>query len=161
MFRRCLTTLLIVGYFAGQLAAAPHLHAQTPAGHGGQPHCHTGWLCCLFAANRHSADHHSHAHGHGAGHDHSHEQDHSQTPQPGEPDGGDHDSDCVYLPDVVAPSLATPGQQILPAGELAQLDGSLCKSPELEQFLSRQAQAPQILPGDGCPLFLKLRTLRI
>lgn len=161
MFRRCLSVLLIVSYAAGQLAATPHMHAQTPAGHGGQPHFHAGWLDCLFAEDRHSADHHSHAHGHGAEHEHSHGQNHTPTPQPESSDGGEHDSDCVYLPVVIASSLTSAIQQSLPAGELAQSDGSLFQSPDLEQLRSRRALGPLILPGEGCPLFLKLRTLRI
>lgn len=175
VLHRCLfNALLIAGYFAGQLAAFPHAHAREPVGHGGRPHFHANWFTRLIAKEGHSHHHHAHdrhsghSHHHHSGHSHHHhspEQDRShEQPEnaPATPDGRGHDADCVYLLDSLigrAPaSWPAPSQA---AGDVHFLAVLLDDGPDLAAFRSVQTHAPPDVLAGGCPLFLKLRTLRI
>lgn len=156
MFHRCIASLTLLGFLAGQLAAAPHAHgAASPAQqrrHNARPHVHVGW-----------------AHAHVHRHPHAHEGDRSpQASNVGRSGkigtvSDDHDADAVYLAGG-ASSLAAPRDRhesgtTCPM-ELAGLDSTADCSPDQRP----SAAFPLHPPDSGTPggrLFLKLRQLRI
>src|SRR5215204_5255071 len=92
MLRRFLALLIAIAYFAGQLAAVPHSHAMTPAGHAMRAHLHAQVITT------------SHDHGHSHPHDHARPPSH-QLPAQDDATPADHDDDCIYLPDSVTPAM--------------------------------------------------------
>jgi hypothetical protein len=154
MFRRCTSILLIVIYFAGQLAAAPHAHGGNVGAsseHDSRPHVHVSWFG------------HSHEDGHTHHHHHHLDISHSQTDSSEWSTGSsDHDSNAVYLPNetgnlylackITGPPNPLNAVQALPAAAaIAPADnfGQLCDA----NFSG--------ICSPGTPLYLALRALRI
>ena len=102
MVRRCLASLLLLAYFAGQLAGTLHAHThdgQAEAG-GNQsvPHCHLG-------------DHADHGHRHSSD-QHGHDHEHQAVSPVNQEDGCSvrHDGDATYLSDQIGtPSESSHG----------------------------------------------------
>ncbi len=154
MFQRVLAFLLLLGYFAGQLATMPHAHVAGDAEHHNQAHLHSSWFypwsqtssCC----HSHQGDH---AH-------HSHQGDcesHVQIDSPGK----EHSHDCIVLPQPV--HAAAPSQDISTTEELGPF-ASLCilvtDLMEHVQPVESHAVAATAVASSS-PLYLLLRTLRI
>ena len=170
MIRRGISTFVLLGYLAGQLAMAPHAHAGG-AGHDAstwQPHIHLSKSggdgpCC---------HHHSHCH-HGDDHHHAH-QDHclegcSQSDAAPRVKtlntSSDHDADAVYVASC---------EQTAPRNEqstFTDLDAASQQAAALVNAIDGIAgvplggtavdQATACASAPPCALYLTLRTLRI
>lgn len=158
MARRLVTLLLFVGYLASQLAMVPHTHAGESVRHGVRPHIHGDSLLKWFGVAPSKHDGHGHSH-HGHSHDHDHE-----------PAGGsassmsdeEHDSDCVYVPDVGGADTKVQGEKDLVASLDFEALPHLASDRETLPSLVRLAlQAPPDIECRSCALIVKLRTLRI
>jgi hypothetical protein len=171
MIRRGITTFVLLGYLAGQLAMAPHAHAGG-AGHDEstwQPHVHLSKSggdgpCRHHHGNCHHGHDHHHAHD-----DHCLEEcDHGQSETA--PIGktlntsSNHDADAVYIASF---------EQTAPRNEqsiLARL-GAASEQAALVSAIDRIEVPPlagttvvQSVTGASaprCALYLALRTLRI
>jgi len=148
MVRRALSLLIALGYVAGQLAAAPHVHADDVCHehHATRPHVHLGG----FANGHHQCEHR---------HDTAHQ--HQPAASGGE---HDHDEDAVYLQPVVA---RTPNVDLC--------RGDLVKGPPRAPWLLPALATPRVSgalsfawcesrtysTGGHCALFQTLQTLRI
>jgi hypothetical protein len=154
MFRRSTSTLLIVIYVAGQLAAVPHAHGGNVGAsseHDSRPHVHVSWFG------------HSHDDGHTHDHHHHYDVSHSSTDFSEWSSGSnDHDSNAVYLPNETGnlylackisgspnPLDAVQALPVAAAIEPADHSGQLCKA----NFSGNCCP--------GTPLYLALRALRI
>lgn len=161
MFRRILSSLLIVSYAVSQLAALPHAHASQAVGHNQRPHLHVGWLVSALAGNGDSSPEHGHSH-HGHSHSHSHEHAASVPSTPVEPAGSDHDDDSVYLPYALVAA-----KEVRLAEQDGQFSRAVAVCPEFSVLSAPsvasvpQPTAPHECCGEHCALYLTLRTLRI
>jgi hypothetical protein len=159
MFRRCISTLVLVGFVGGQLATFPHAHAgyapEEQRRHDARPHIHTG-------PGEHSNDH-SHSHD---GHSHSHP---AKAAANGESSPFDvyapcaeHDADAIYLPSGACSPVALKEQRAatstdpVSAGESGASPISL---PAIARYGPESIHPP--IRVAGAKLFLTLRTLRI
>ena len=157
MFRRCISILVLVGFLAGQLAAAPHAHggysAQQQREHDAKPHVHVGH-------GGHTHPHHSHS---ATPKSHSPKTDATPSSGPVQLAGDcsfDHERDAVYLATgaISAAGIKEQGSDIGelsvdPVANVASLLAPACRDvppfhpPDREAFVAK--------------LFLTLRTLRI
>lgn len=160
MFRRCISTFVIVGLFASQWAAIPHAHGgmEHGSGHSSTPHLHLSW----FRADR-VAHEHSHG-GHDHGHSHHKHPDTSPAPSDSLADGSDHDADALYL------SAGTPSSGSSDRGsssfksQVTQTLATVFAISAGNAAYSAQVnfrQHPPEARARDCALFLELRTLRI
>jgi hypothetical protein len=161
MFRRILSTLLIVGYVASQVAALPHEHASQPAGHGARPHVHGDWLAGLVSDVPSDRHHRNGGHHHAHSHSHPHTKT-TPTPAPAAPLEPAHDHDCVYLPQpTTGLNEARPADDSGQFGDcIASLDEVAASADSLILDSARRCLSPHWLKGH-CALYLTLRTLRI
>ena len=163
MFRRVVSTCVLIGFIAGQGAAIPHAHAhETDAEDGhASPHVHLSW----FGRSTHGHDHE-----HGPGGTHRHQaavpNDSSAATPNGQATGeNDHDGDAVYLPGEVPRATTTSLDEALALkGQAAHL-ALLAFDPGFAAGLSATHCTAFRRPPDerhpGCALYLTLRTLRI
>src|SRR5262245_13412110 len=150
MYRRCVSALVLLGFVAGQLAAAPHTHAgflpEDQREHDARPHIHLGG--------------HSHHHGHSHG---GHSHGHSTDPKPSRGHvaelGVEHEADAIYLPRQVFVPAAGEVQKTVASATSITAAGATPLPPDLSE-----SPAPTH-PADehplGAKLFLTLRNLRI
>ncbi len=163
MFRNCLTAVLLMGYFACQMAKVPHAHAHQAADHDLRAHMHWDWCGGLRATDEPAiTDSHAHSghehHSHHRGHSHEHP---PVAPTPAVPDSTDHDSTSVYVPYCEHVSV-TASPSFSTCGELTTV-------PAAGDYFTSTAPPPSPAfhapPEDhlvrGCALILRLRTLRI
>jgi hypothetical protein len=141
MFRRTISSAVLMGFLASQLAMFPHAHAAESPDHHARPHVHVG------------------------GHAHSHDDPHP-TPQSDHehPPCGfhaePHDHDAVYLPNS-GPAQASSGSSVTQmVVALLNVDPRPVPLANIASARSGTRPCPDALPDDG-PLFLDLRTLRI
>ena len=157
MFRRCISTLVLIGFVAGQVAALPHTHAglspEEQLQHDSRPHLHFG----------------NSEHSHNSSHDgqsprHSHEKA-VGVESPGFTVGGpcsDHDDDAIYFPGCGSSLLVAQDQRTAttfdPSPSTASGSGAVCLPME-----PRCDSIPLHPPNGslGGKLYLTLRTLRI
>jgi hypothetical protein len=136
--------LAVLGYVAGQLAAAPHAH-DSVSKHDARPHIHLSGF---------GGGHHHHDHDHCDAHD-----DHAAAPI----GQSVHDDDAVYLQVVTAgTSNASPGQVDLLERSTPDswLPPATASPSAFEQSLAGYEPCPHST-GDHCALFLTLQSLRI
>jgi hypothetical protein len=161
MFRRCISTLVLLGFVAGQLAAIPHAHGgcspEEQREHDARPHVHVGFC--------------GHSHDHDDSHDgHSHNRATDKvSPASGQQvfddDGAcniEHDADAIYLPCVASP-VAVKEQRITSGpGPISSTDLALDATGFRAEL--HYASVPIHPPNghsSGAKLFLTLRNLRI
>jgi hypothetical protein len=154
MLRRCISTLVLIGFVAGQLVAVPHAHAglspEAQRKHDAQPHVHVG----------HS---HGHSHSHG-GHSHDHAGDRpSPTKSVPPPKGTEHDANAVYLPGGASATVTVRQQRTSESVRslLAANDGLNGASPHLPQPAAAAPIRPPDVRAASSKVFLSLRNLRI
>lgn len=163
MFRRIVSTCVLIGFIAGQWAAVPHTHAhETDAEHGHScPHVHLSW----FGGSTHE---HVHVHGSGAAHHHHaavSSEDSAGTPKAPSANGDDHDEDAVYLPGEVPRAASRSVDQSLTlkwqAAQMALVayDTGLVGDFSLTRCI-QSSRAPDEMYS-GCALYIALRALRI
>lgn len=167
MFRRGISSLLVVGYVAMQMAAAPHAHPADPfhLDHSTAPHIHVSWFGGVDHGDR--PHHHGHHHSHDRhGHHHCH------APYPNAPPDGTarvevaadgHKGDAIYLPTGTSAGHSTDTlQRMMPTDKaLISFDADDLTPPALGP-LTLAARHAQLRPsGSRCALFLELRTLRV
>jgi hypothetical protein len=101
---------------------------------------------------------HGHAHHH---HDHERSDSSGWTEPPVQPIDGEHDDDCVYLPDAVRPVVQTqvPLEHLDLASLFTHYDPTAVDLAPTTQRL-RSFAPPDVLRS-GCDLCVALRTLRI
>lgn len=156
MFRCRLSILVLLGFFANQLAMIPHAHAADLPGHDSRPHVHLAGL---------SSASHTHNHQHGHEHSDSHRHDsrsHTPTDQPqvGIEPLTDHDVDALYVPVGSVNSASFLSQKAVDQQVPVQL--WLVATDELVlTSLAQPFWLPHDESRDGCQLFLRLRNLRI
>lgn len=111
----------------------------------------------VAAVDAHEHHHHSHS-----GRAHIHGGHHSSVPATPEPTPVEHDSDAVYVPDVVVDRTDTTSLQLSLTGWMASLP-SLVEPLDLTALGAVESGVPDAcaLPQEHCALYLKLRTLRI
>jgi len=154
MLRRCISTLVLIGFVASQLAAVPHAHAglspEAQRKHDAQPHVHVG----------HS---HGHSHSHG-GHSNEYAGDKpSPTKSAPPPEGTEHDANAVYLSGGASAPITVRQQHTSESirSLLAANDGVNVAW----LYLPQPAAAAPIRPPDAhagsSKVFLTLRNLRI
>jgi hypothetical protein len=161
MFRRCVSTLVLIGFVAGQLAAVPHAHGgcspEEQREHDARPHVHVG-----FCGHSHDHDD-SHS-----GHAHNRATD-EVSPASGQQlfDGGgarnaEHDADAIYLPCGAYP-VAVKDQRTASSADL--IHSTVSGSDAIGLLPEPRYVAVPIHPPDGyspcVKLFLILRNLRI
>jgi hypothetical protein len=162
MFRRVVSTLVVLGLFASHLAVVPHVHAgMQPTArqeHDATPHFHLPFGGGIHAGHSHD-HHHTHAHSHVGGSHHASD----CAPIWSGAGGSDHDADAVYLPETFgAPAITN-------VDNIAAASSHFSPLHTLAIWLSHSgANAntaphwhPPELMGDAAPLYLTLRTLRI
>lgn len=142
MICRALALLTVLGYIAGQLAAAPHAHGSAPENHDARPHFHL---------SGYGGDHHDH---HG-----------EQSDQRGaHGDQSSHDDDAVYL-QVVVPGSPDAGPHridLLRCSMLHWWVASTAAAPSPAIALTTAWYEPRPnATGEHCALFLTLQSLRI
>lgn len=162
MFRRCITTLVLLGFVACQLATVPHAHgdcsAEQQREHDARPHIHVG-------SCGHSHDHNS-SHG-----EHSHRPlIDSQPPAHDELPRNDcgasyaeHDVDAIYLPCGATYPAVTKDQRTTGSANAVHSTEINC-SANCFQVPQPSLSALHRPPNDGlagAKLFLTLRNLRI
>ncbi len=113
MFKCAVTLLLIPCLLLSQTAAVAHSHGEyTVEGHGVRAHIHVQGKApsaCHDEEQEHS--HHAHGHSHKHGHSHSAKQSEKHETSASKKTNGSysepyqHDADCIYLTDVVAPGF--------------------------------------------------------
>ncbi len=147
MFRRIISTFVLLGFLGGQSAAIPHAHGGSePSGHDSTPHIHIG-----------HCHHHCHSH---CGHKHSHR---SEKPAGNSfKSSNDHDTDAIYLPhgtsSVIRSAEGSQSLQLL----TALLPASVVVdhvATDAAQVGFRQHLGETCAPN--CALYLELRALRI
>jgi len=165
MFRRCITSLVLLGFNVSQLAAAPHLHGSVSPDeqhrHDAHPHIHLG-----FGGHPHArSEHHAPLgpgdgiNGDGINGDGINGDGINRDVR----SGNEHDADAIYLPGAGAPALGSDRSQALQQGDLASPDRFGAQS--ISDVNDKASKAFPWRPPDddppACPVFLKLRTLRI
>jgi hypothetical protein len=146
MLRRFITSLVLLGFIVSQLAAMPHAHgADSPD-------------------DQHRHDAHPHIHIWFGGHSHARNIDLQEPPGLGDQrDTDDHDADAIFLPGAGAPALGNDRSQSAHQGDLASTGriglSAVCKAND-KACKSLPWRPPDDDPP-ACPLFLKLRTIRI
>lgn len=162
MFRKCLNSLLILGYLASQLAAIPHAHGEMTAAE----------------QQAHAATPHFHCHGMGHSHTHSHEcqHDHQGPTKPGKDDdqrptsitvstdsGFNHDADAVFLPSGTSVVVSSLPDDLLLATSLDVASINIVSLSEIptDHSSGRTWGHTSDCLTDHSDLYLALRQLRI
>jgi hypothetical protein len=144
MFRRVLVLLLVFGLLV-QGMAFPHAHAaessDAPAGHASKPHVHT------------SHSHHGHSHEHGHRH---HSPENSTTTSGSAPS---HDDTSIYVSDQIALHAQRVMEIAPPVSSGLLVEYQSFRGPALTIAQPFTDRPPD--PGDGCPLYLRLLSLRV
>lgn len=151
MFGRCLSILLIGAYVACQASALPHAHRDGQVPHKrGERHVHLYETCHCHAA--HDGHHHDHD---------PHSCDHSLTAPAGS--SSDHDSDAIYVPDVVLLRSDVSNDGIDYARGFAAEAAVAMSTVDAASELAAGFQKPNGICASvrHCALYLELRTLRI
>jgi len=151
MVRRCISTLLIIAFLVGQLAAVPHAHAES-ADHAKRsvPHVHlTAWG---------NADH-------GHGHKHHDTADLVESEPSHEPAMGwnalpEHDADAIYLCDAT-PGMSTKSATGAEQAGVRSANASVAVACVLVQAGTEARCPSQEHSFCRCARYLELRTLRI
>jgi hypothetical protein len=153
MFRRFNTSLLMMAYFASQLAMVPHAHGTSesqPCDHHARPHVHISWW-----------SHGSHSHESGHSHQNDFDDSRSHSTSGDMPIERDHDSDAIYLSNEAGvPSL---GRIVVSQDNLPLLSALAIVDIALPTTTLRSWRYGDF-PDNGkpsCPLYLALRALRI
>lgn len=159
MYRRCISSLLLVAYVAGQWAVMPHAHGDESATlsqkHSSRPHVHLGTV-----RHDHASHHHDHPHSHGK----------SAVGQvlklaAGQcviTDPHDHDADAVYLASSVnSITVGKVGSQTLNVARPAMHLNWMVLAAELDQPTFGENWHPPAFRIAGCDFILALRALRI
>lgn len=168
MLHRCISLLVILGLFAGQLAAVPHAHAELSTEdrqeHDATPHIHCHWP---------GHDHHGH-YDHGHGHSNGDQPRHhfggvgpADRPADRSPQDGvsefDHGASMICVP--VTMTAVAAGRQVAQASTaqwwtahavLANIGPNLGKRGD-----SNGSWRPPDFLRDGSGIYLTLRQLRI
>ena len=126
--------------------ATPHSHAAAglpePDGHTARPHFHVG--CCD----------HDHHHGHECHHQHA------ASPEPQKPcDPRSHDDSAVYVGDEVALHSTTKVE--LPTQDVIAVLADSFVLPQRADLTSFAPSDRPPDPGGGCPLYLRVLSIRI
>ena len=162
MFRKCLNSLLILGYLASQLAAIPHAHGGMSAAE----------------QQEHAATPHFHCHGTGHSHTHTHECQHDhQGPTKAGIDGEkkpvatstftasgfNHDADAVFLPSGISVVVSSQPDNLLLATSLGVASINIVSLLEIPPDNSSGRTCGHISDclTDNSDLYLTLRQLRI
>lgn len=165
MIRRSFTLLLVMLMLANQglcLAHMPHQHdGAEPDDHDLRPHIHLGGHV------HHAVEHKGHRHGdhaHAPGSNGSSKSRECLPAPPGnDPPLGDHDSDAVYGGQPV--TFARTGDSLNIAVNSDSLAGLaiLQFAQRVDQPQRAQSSQPpsSFFGDDGCPLYLRARTLRL
>ena len=159
MFRRFISTLVLIGFVAGQIAAVPHAHAgyspEEQQRHDAKPHVHVE-KSAHSHGHQHSHDEHSHSHAVGGA---------VNVKSPGHAvcaPSTDHDTDAINFPSDASSLLAAKDQRTStgadPNPSAQSGHGTFRLRPE-PQCDSIPLHPPN--NSSGAKLFLTLRTLRI
>ncbi len=150
MFRRGMSILVLLGFFANQLAMIPHTHGGDWPEHESQPHIH-------LAAAGHS---HSHDHDHQHGHRHHGDLDTAaEQPQDAMEPLGEHDANALYFSGL---KVFTDSSSWLKGVQQTDSQQPLVTAAKfLDQIADSFWQPPPDDPHQSCPTFLRLRNLRI
>ncbi|QDV30124.1 hypothetical protein Spb1_20520 [Planctopirus ephydatiae] len=144
MLQRLLVLLVTCGLLV-QGMAFPHVHAagdlDTPSGHTARPHIHTA----------HS--HHGHSHEHGHGH---HSPENSTTTPESAPS---HDDSAIYVGDLISLHVQRSVEILPPVSSGFLVEYRVFLGPSLMMARPFTDRPPD--PGDGCPLYLRLLSLRV
>ena len=150
MFRCGLSILVLLGFFANQLAMIPHNHAVDWPGHGTRPHIHL------------ASSSHSHSHGHDHHHGHSHHGGSKkpvEQPQDSMEPLAEHDANALYVPGGEIHGVSASS---LKCAKQTHSQQSLVSGAEfLDHVAASFWQPPPNDPHRSCPTFLRLRNLRI
>jgi hypothetical protein len=146
MIRRVMAFLAVLGYVAGQLAAAPHAHGSVSGRHDARPHIHLS----LFGRNHHH---------------HRHDCCDARSDLTGARTGqGDHDDDAVYLQVVVSGAPQASFNQVKLWGWstlVSWLPPATASASHAFALFSESCEPCPNSTGEHCALFLTLQTLRI
>jgi len=162
MIRRGISTIVLLGYLAGQLAFVPHAHAGAPGndGHCWQTHVH---VSASDAQHRHGHDHcHYGDHCGKGGHHHA---DDSGLDGNGMLKAGiEHDADAVYV-STVAQARSRTGKTSGVEAEYSSPQAYAASNTlglafrQDASFIGNHRVPDTTVPH--CALYLSLRTLRI
>jgi hypothetical protein len=146
MIRRVMAFLAVLGYVAGQLAAAPHAHGSVSGRHDARPHIHLS----LFGRNHHH---------------HRHDCCYARSDLTGARSSqSDHDDDAVYLQVVVsgAPQASFSQVKLWEWSTLVSwLPPVTASASRAFALFSERCEPCPNSTGEHCALFLTLQTLRI
>jgi hypothetical protein len=146
MIRRVMSLLAVLGYAAGQLAAAPHAHGSFSEHHDARPHVHLS----IFG---------------GSHHHHDHDRSDAREDLTGARNSqSDHDDDAVYLQVVVsgAPQASQSQVELLEWSMLvAWLPAAMASAPPGFALSVACYEPCPNSTGDHCALYLTLQSLRI
>lgn len=170
MFRRCISFLVMVGFFASQLASVPHAHAGSSAEerqkHDATPHFHVEWFCGDDAHGE-SCDHGEHSHSHDGQHpDKPVQSPFSDSEDQPHSDGLNciaHDTNAIFAPSqVVAISIPAHNDTKAVAEQFAAVNLlTEIRSDIWPSLPCKQPLHPPDAVQDGSDTYLTLRNLRI
>jgi hypothetical protein len=167
MIQRVVTLLLIPCLLLNQSAAVSHSHGDFAVeGHGSRPHIHLAGKSSATDHEQHHHSHHSHSHHTHSHHAHSQKEAPKGPPKPVKNDSCSppfqHDTDCVYVTEVVAAGLDRSSLEKFQFDALPSYDLTRWNSPVLNlRTHEKWSDWPPPLLFENCPLYLRNLSLLI